>query len=1017
MEQHYLLFQTLADHAQNKLDNYLDQWINDQQIQLSTFDTVTDNLLEKLKKTDKKNPFSFWSAANETLENVFIWTQQQHTEPQTISSLLEEYHKQALQIILTFPQNTEITIDPFFWVAAHGEGPFIRVWKYINRRKNNFKNGLLWTQNIPRKLFKKSLRETKLPNKNISVQPFFEYYFTYPFMHFLTEIWQDYLNLLAQQLSDIHKFAEKIAHALFLDEHFEKLMAGDRQPLTDISQNLKPEIPFQERFQKIAARFKKEALEKHTAFISDLKISTVHNWNFAGTFILPQKKYSPVKINHAAKKIDKTIQKFCPAWSEHLQGEINDWHKDIELEKVQLYAGELCHKTITTLSQKIKKEVLPAFHEAQLMIDDALKDFKKNNFLTVETLTEKILAASRTTLRTLRREKFPLLTDCIVNAQFSKSAESYLALLQIKIESLSDEYTIFRFQDIKNIPPESKFIDIPLKDLITEVIFPDFKEEYNLTIDMIDQKINMLIRSVSENDQIIELNFDTALELLRSDSENKLNNGIKVSTEGLQRSANQLQSLAENSKDLIDRTVSNLILQTVQLEKRIQELNDNEKIIALKIRASKAKTQEKIREKGLVIIERFKKALPHLLHVTIGSLKKIRGLYFRVRKITGLSRVSLDIENQLSRFLHQTKNQLLSLPFVYQRLFRFQPLEDERFFAGREIQMDQLKSSFEEWKKEDFAITALVGEKGSGRTTILNFAEKEFYGQLPLIKINLTETIYKENDLFKILSVSFNMTQCNSMDELELEISKSEKNRICIIENLHKTFLRVNDGFRAFERFLLLISNTHSKVHWVVTCGLYSWNYLSAVLNINKYFQNVVFLPELGIENIKNVILKRHRVSGYHLYFEPTEQIEKSRKYNKLSSDQDKQDYLQEDFFKQLNELSSGNITVAILFWLCAIKEMRDDSLVLSPVIEFDPVFMQNMPSEDLFTFAAFLQHETLTASQHAQIFNQDLQKSLLLFNRMKNKGILSETINGYQLHYLLYRPVVRNLVINNILV
>ena len=74
------------------------------------------------------------------------------------------------------------------------------------------------------------------------------------------------------------------------------------------------------------------------------------------------------------------------------------------------------------------------------------------------------------------------------------------------------------------------------------------------------------------------------------------------------------------------------------------------------------------------------------------------------------------------------------------------------------------------------------------------------------------------------------------------------------------------------------------------------------------------------------------------------------------------------------------------------------------------------MASEDLFTFAAFLQHETLTPEQHALIFNQDIQKSLLIFNRMKNKGMLSEVKGGYQVHYLLYRTVVRALKINNLL-
>jgi predicted transcriptional regulator of viral defense system len=107
---------------------------------------------------------------------------------------------------------------------------------------------------------------------------------------------------------------------------------------------------------------------------------------------------------------------------------------------------------------------------------------------------------------------------------------------------------------------------------------------------------------------------------------------------------------------------------------------------------------------------------------------------------------------------------------------------------------------------------------------------------------------------------------------------------------------------------------------------------------------------------------------------------------------------------------------VAILFWLKAIKEIKEDRFIISPFIEFDPTFLDHMDKVDLFTFAAFLQHETLTVEHHAMIFHQGLQSSKLQLSRLEKNGILIQRSRGYQIHYLLYRPVVKTLKLHNII-
>ena len=114
--------------------------------------------------------------------------------------------------------------------------------------------------------------------------------------------------------------------------------------------------------------------------------------------------------------------------------------------------------------------------------------------------------------------------------------------------------------------------------------------------------------------------------------------------------------------------------------------------------------------------------------------EQARRHYFRIRKITGLAPTGIDIERELTRFLIETRKQMEALPFVYRRLFRIEPLLDDRFFSGRNDELIEFEQCFRNWQAGQFAITALVGEKGSGRTTLINFAEQRFLKNQSIIR-------------------------------------------------------------------------------------------------------------------------------------------------------------------------------------------------------------------------------------------------------------------------------------------
>ena len=103
-------------------------------------------------------------------------------------------------------------------------------------------------------------------------------------------------------------------------------------------------------------------------------------------------------------------------------------------------------------------------------------------------------------------------------------------------------------------------------------------------------------------------------------------------------------------------------------------------------------------------------------------------------------------------------------------------------------------------------------------------------------------------------------------------------------------------------------------------------------------------------------------------------------------------------------------------FWLRSYAKFEDDTLTFSAEIKLNTSFLQQLSPDELFTLAAILQHESLSAKEHADVFHQDKRQSRLLLDRLANKGFLVRDSGEYEIQQLLYNPIVKRLEAANII-
>jgi hypothetical protein len=372
--------------------------------------------------------------------------------------------------------------------------------------------------------------------------------------------------------------------------------------------------------------------------------------------------------------------------------------------------------------------------------------------------------------------------------------------------------------------------------------------------------------------------------------------------------------------------------------------------------------------------------------------------------------------SRASDYLNETERRLSSLPLIYRSLFHFDPVSDPRYLKGRDGVLRRLEETHRRWESGVFASVAIVGEAGSGKTSLLDRFLSTSLADATILRIVIPRTMRWETELLDLLKTSFDAPDADDFDALSTRIRSGGPRRV-VLEGMQNLFLRHMNGFEAIDRFLLLITETASTVFWMVTCTRYAWNYLDDVIHCSATFTDVVETDAMSANDIREAILSRHRVSGYRAVFIPSDGVKRSRAYRKRLNDEEaRQEYLEARYFDDLATWSRGNIKIAMLFWLRTIRGITSDTFTIEPLsadlIEIGDAF----GLDDLFAIAAILQHQDLSVDELALTQNRSASDCRMTLTRLHARRILTVSDGRYSLNAVLLRPLTRRLQSKNIL-
>ena len=342
-----------------------------------------------------------------------------------------------------------------------------------------------------------------------------------------------------------------------------------------------------------------------------------------------------------------------------------------------------------------------------------------------------------------------------------------------------------------------------------------------------------------------------------------------------------------------------------------------------------------------------------------------------------------------------------NLPLIYGRLFRSESVEDPRFLVGRETEMAAIQEGRDAWEAGHSSAILLVGERGSGKTSLLNCARVQALAGLPLRVGAFSERISSAGEMDDFLRGLFEI----GPDE-ELIATLNQGRCVVILEEVERSYLRRIGGFEGLERLLTLVTRTNENVLWLLSVNYAAAKLTQAAVGLDRGFSHRINARAVSHKTLKQAVLQRHHLSGLKLEFE---RAPRNANWERVQSFLGVQRSAREKYFEALYSQSNGVFRSAFRLWNASIVSADSGALRLRPpdAPKTGPLAAA-LDLDDMFALQAIFQHGSITCEEHAIIFDAALETSTDRLKRLQDIGLLEYQPNVPGLRI---RPRIAHLV------
>lgn len=324
---------------------------------------------------------------------------------------------------------------------------------------------------------------------------------------------------------------------------------------------------------------------------------------------------------------------------------------------------------------------------------------------------------------------------------------------------------------------------------------------------------------------------------------------------------------------------------------------------------------------------------------------------------------------------------------------------------GLEKELQEINETIERFGDGAPAHIAIVSEPLGGRTTIANEIRR----------------LYSERVTY--LPLKFVMSPSSLPD------FSACPGDIILIDNCRLLATRRIGGFDVLDAFLLALIS--SKKLFITTWNMFSWQYLSAVMNIEAYFSTIIVLKKMDTPILKEMILSRHKpgeirfindgVAERSMFFSlvhkevrlpfkgsevsiPWIKLNFTFMFRRLPRKKRIQISIEDLIFEKITRISRGNPGVSLILWE---SSLNDNTISLNAITE--TTYSMNLDTSESFILTIILSMKSLQEEDLIAIVGSEMDIRRVLY-RLVQEGLVRNDDGYYSIPAFALEPVAEYL-------
>jgi len=343
-----------------------------------------------------------------------------------------------------------------------------------------------------------------------------------------------------------------------------------------------------------------------------------------------------------------------------------------------------------------------------------------------------------------------------------------------------------------------------------------------------------------------------------------------------------------------------------------------------------------------------------------------------------------------------------SIPLYYRQLFTYKHNPTDEFWFGREQALKKAEKAFRRFMDGYDSTTAIIGKPNSGKSFLSSYIARRYFEQDQIFTINPPDSGSINPKIFG--KVMEHATRIAGSPHKILE--KLPTKSTLVFNSLELWWQRSPDGFMVLDMIFALIDRYADKHFFIFNLNEYAFQLINSMQNTEHYFLNVIRCEPFNAQELKEIILFRHRSSPLKFRFNG-------------KPEQDIPDYEMAGLFTAHFNYSKGNIGAALHSWLRHIEKANDDTLMIrKPVSPKNATILRSLSSDDCLMIMQLLLHKRLTVKRLNKIFTEPQEIILKRVGMLKRIGIIQNKENGivilnsYLTPYLIDELVRRHMIL-----